>query len=209
MKIMIWDFNGTIIDDVQLCIDIENQMAKDWNLQVPYITKELYQENFCFPVIHYYQKMGYDLTKVSYEQITHEFQKRFDEGYQTIDLCLGFQERAKEFQRQGYRQVILSATQQNELDKQVKNLKIDGFFDDVIGIQDHLANSKVQRAMDWMQSQQINPKNCTYLGDTDHDYEVAKAIGVENIYLIAQGHQSFSVLEKTGARVLNSLLEWF
>lgn len=82
MKTMIWDFNGTIIDDVQLCIDIENQMVKDWNLQVPFITKEIYQENFCFPVIHYYQKMGYDLTKVSYEQISYEFQKRFDQGYQ-------------------------------------------------------------------------------------------------------------------------------
>ena len=34
---MIWDFNGTIIDDVQLCIDIENQMVKDWNLSLIHI----------------------------------------------------------------------------------------------------------------------------------------------------------------------------
>ena len=205
---MIWDFNGTIIDDVQLCIDIENQMVKDWNLQVPFITKEIYQENFCFPVIHYYQKMGYDLTKVSYEQISYEFQKRFDQGYQQMDLCLGFQDRVKQFQKEGYRQVILSATQQSELDKQVKHLNIDSFFEEVIGIQDNLAHSKVQRAMSWMENNQINPEDCTYLGDTDHDYEVAKAIGIDRFYLIAQGHQSASVLEKTGACVLKSLLEW-
>ena len=152
--------------------------------------------------------MGYDLTKVSYEQISYEFQKRFDQRYQQMDLCLGFQDRVKQFQKEGYRQVILSATQQSELDKQVKHLNIDSFFEEVIGIQDNLAHSKVQRAMSWMENNQINPEDCTYLGDTDHDYEVAKAIGIDRIYLIAQGHQSASVLEKTGACVLKSLLEW-
>ena len=28
MKTIIWDFNGTIVDDVQGCLDIENDMLK-------------------------------------------------------------------------------------------------------------------------------------------------------------------------------------
>ena len=205
---IIWDFNGTILDDVQLCIDIENQMAIDWGLKVATITREMYRENFCFPVIRYYEKMGYDLQQVSYEDISREFQKRFDEAYLNLELCPGFRERVEEFQQQGYQQVILSATQQSELDKQVKNLGIENYFMDVIGIQDNLAHSKVQTAIQWMAQNQIDPKDCLYLGDTDHDYEVAKAIGIQRVYLIAQGHQSLSILKKTKAKVFESLLEW-
>lgn len=28
MKTLIWDFNGTILDDLQLCLSIENEMLK-------------------------------------------------------------------------------------------------------------------------------------------------------------------------------------
>lgn len=208
MKIIIWDFNGTILDDVQCCIDIENRIAIDWQLHIPYITKEKYLANFGFPVREYYRKMGYDFNKISYEDVAQSFHHYFNERYKHLKLCLGFLERADDFQKKGYKQIILSATKQEELQKQVSTLKIDDYFEEIIGVQDHLANSKIDSALTWMKKSNIKADECIYIGDTDHDEEVAKAIGVKRIYLVAQGHQSYERLQKTEAKVLESLLQW-
>ena len=45
------------------------------------------------------------------------------------------------------------------------------------------------------------------IGDTVHDYEVAKEIGSDCI-LIASGHQNYDILAKTGAEVHNTLEEF-
>ena len=51
-KVLIWDFNGTIIDDVDYCIEIENTMLRERNMDF-ISTYEQYRRDFCFPVIDY------------------------------------------------------------------------------------------------------------------------------------------------------------
>ena len=41
------------------------------------------------------------------------------------------------------------------------------------------------------------------IGDTLHDYDVSKVLGV-NVLLFDQGHNSKKVLEETGAKVVSS-----
>ncbi|MBQ4101296.1 MAG: HAD family hydrolase [Oscillospiraceae bacterium] len=50
------------------------------------------------------------------------------------------------------------------------------------------------------------PGKCLFLGDTCHDFEVARAVGADCI-LIAFGHQSRKQLESCGCPVIDSLLE--
>ena len=63
IKNVFFDFNGTLIDDIDLTLDIENKLLVQRGLNA--VTKEFYLDNFCFPVINYYKKSGFDLTKMS------------------------------------------------------------------------------------------------------------------------------------------------
>ena len=53
-KYIIWDWNGTLLNDVWLCIEIMNEMLENRNL--PSITYDKYREIFDFPVQRYYEK---------------------------------------------------------------------------------------------------------------------------------------------------------
>ena len=52
----------------------------------------------------------------------------------------------------------------------------------------------------------MNPKEILMIGDTDHDFEVAIAMGVDCI-LLSHGHNCISRLQNTGAMVINDLME--
>ena len=45
---IIWDWNGTLLDDVELCADIMNNLLKTRSLST--ITLEKYREIFIFPL---------------------------------------------------------------------------------------------------------------------------------------------------------------
>ena len=55
MKYIIFDFNGTILDDVDVNIECINQIAKKYLNREP-VKKEEYLNIFDFPVIDYYKK---------------------------------------------------------------------------------------------------------------------------------------------------------
>ena len=61
---VIWDFNGTILDDVAAGIASVNKMLSDRSL--PTIKdKEHYRKIFRFPIIEYYRSLGFDFLNKS------------------------------------------------------------------------------------------------------------------------------------------------
>ena len=206
MKTVIWDFNGTIVDDTEACLEIENQMLKKRGMKGDY-TLEEYRDLFCFPVIEYYKKIGYTFEKETYEEVSVEFNDAYNEAFPSFRIVPGALELMKKAKEKGYRNVILSATRQDMLELEVKILGVESYFDELIGIDDDLAFSKVEHAKEWMKKSNVNPKDCMYLGDTLHDLECAQALGIDNTILIACGHQSYQVLKKEWDNVLHTLYE--
>ena len=55
---ILWDWNGTLLDDVNIAIDAINQLLLDRNLVQ--LTLERYLDVFTFPVCDYYELIGFD-----------------------------------------------------------------------------------------------------------------------------------------------------
>lgn len=206
MHTVIWDYNGTIIDDVGISVKIENEMLEERHLKAGY-TLQQYRSLFCYPIIDYYYKIGYTFQNETYEEMAEEFSRLYDANFSLCGLCEGFLELIHESVRKGYKNVILSACEDTMLKKQCHDLGIDGYFDEILGIDNIWAGSKVGMAKEWMKDSDVDPEECIYLGDTTHDLETAQAIGIPHCILIAQGHQSYELLKATGAEVKNSLKE--
>ena len=68
---VIWDWNGTIVDDAQLFVDIMNSFLKEQRL--PLINVAVYRESFEFPIINYYRRLGFDFKKESFESLGSRF----------------------------------------------------------------------------------------------------------------------------------------
>ena len=84
--------------------------------------------------------------------------------------------------------------------------EFDGIFDEVLGLSNQLAVSKVHLAVDYLARTGEKAEECVFIGDTTHDAETAAAIGCR-CYLIEGGHQERKVLDTAeNAVVLPSLM---
>lgn len=201
---IIWDWNGTLLDDVTMCVDCMNQLLKTRNL--PELDIRRYREIFTFPVQDYYVKAGIDFNKDPFDIIGHDF---MDLYFAALSQCQLFPEVVdvlKYFHSQGKKQFILSAMEHESLKKSLIDFGISQYFNVVYGIDNHLAAGKTKRAFQLIDEAKIRPEKTILIGDTLHDLEVANDLRI-NAILIAKGHQSKDKLNISGVPVLDSLSE--
>ena len=75
-KTIIFDFNGTLIDDCQLCLDILNWICKEYGLG--HVSMEKYMDIFTFPVYKYYAELGFDTSVESFKIIGQKFHNYYN-----------------------------------------------------------------------------------------------------------------------------------
>lgn len=189
MKTIFWDFNGTILDDLELCISILNEMLDMQNKAS--VSREKYLDIFTFPIKDYYKLAGFDFTQKSYEELSHQFITAYQAASLKLELHDYFLEMVQYFKHLGYKQVVLSASQHENLVEQLNHYGIATLFDDILGIQDIYATSKVQIGLDYIKKNDVDVKNSYMIGDTLHDASVAEALNC-GIILYTKGHQAKS-----------------
>lgn len=192
MKYIFWDFNGTVLDDTRLCYDILIEMLKEE--ERPLVTFEEYLMIFTFPVQAYYAKV-YDLNKTPFSVLAHRFIDRYQPRSLDLKLHHHIIDVIKHFEREGKINILLSASETKNLHEQLKHYGIDHLFTHVLGTSDIYAKSKIEVGKAFMISHNINPKDVVMIGDTLHDAEVAKELGIQ-IILFNKGHQHPSRLQK-------------
>ena len=203
-KSIIWDWNGTLLDDRDICISSMNFMLQ--KRQMPSLSIEKYLDVFTFPVQDYYEAVGFDFSKVSWDIAAHEFIYLYLEKINICRLTNGAVETLTAFKNKGLSQAIVSAMQHDALVKSVDNLGISDFFDSVGGISDHYAAGKIENAISYLKKSAVNPEQALLIGDTLHDAEVAHEIGCQCVLIVA-GHQSHKRLKASGLSVFDSLTE--
>lgn len=200
---IIWDWNGTILNDVNYVVDVMNSVLKDQKM--PNIDLATYKQIFEFPVKKYYDKLGFDYSKRSFEELCHDFVDRFMQGVHTCKPFEQIEGVLLNLKNIGKTQSVLSATDQPNLDHMVSHYGLRDIFQFVYGIEDKYARSKVARGQALLESATIAREETVMIGDTLHDLEVGEELGID-VILITHGHQCESILSKSHHTVLNVLL---
>ena len=203
-KIIIWDFNGTLIDDTQICIDAINLLLKDRNKSE--IDRNTYRSIFTFPVRDYYVKAGFDFTREEFEKPAMEFIAHYDRMIRDAGLFEDVRPTLEELRKKGYSQMILSAMQQDFLDSLIDEHGIRDYFTRISGIDNHYADGKLENARKLLSSVNGLRQDVILVGDTLHDYEVGKELGIR-VILVSRGHQSAERLRQSGCVIAGSLRE--
>ena len=200
---ILWDFNGTVLDDVDVGIRAINTLLSRRNMNTLDSLEE-YHANFGFPIIDYYRKLGFDFEREPYSEIAVEWVKEYNRLAPEAGLCPGVREVYESFRTSGARQIIFSASEKGMLKGQLADLGLDGYFDEVLGCDNIEAHGKTELGTEWVKRER--PQRAILIGDTQHDAEVASAMGIECV-LVACGHQSKKVLETFSVPVFDSLYD--
>lgn len=204
IKTVIWDWNGTLLDDLDLSLNSVNILLKERNL--PLLTEEKYKNIFTFPVIEYYKAAGFDFDKEPFEVPAKQYVRIYRDGVSDVRLFPDVVDTLTYLKEQGYRLIVLSAMRDDNLKLMIEYAGISHFFDGIFGIKDNYAREKISLGKQLVNDLDLNPTECLMIGDTLHDAEVSEHCGF-NCILYTGGHVSRERLETKNLRIIDRLEE--
>ena len=201
-RYIIWDWNGTLLDDVDSAVNALNRMLAVRGLAPT--TRDYYRAHFGFPVRPFYAELGVDLAHEDWDRICVDFHRFVDSEPKVLraDARAALQ-LAREA---GMRQAILSALREDLLCRDVAAAGIADFFEAIYGVDNLDGASKLTRGHDLVRDLTLSTSTCElfFIGDTLHDVEVARELGAKCI-LVDGGHQTADRLSAAGVPVASSL----
>ena len=197
---LLWDFNGTVFDDFQACLDSVNAMLAERAL--PTLTAEDYREVFDFPVRDYYAKVGFDFTREPFEVLAPLWVAEYQRRSQASTIYPGVREVMASVRTRGICQEILSATEAEMLTGQLRELGICDLLDGWNGMSNIHAAGKDSLALAWRAEHPT--ARVLFVGDTTHDAHVAALMGADCV-LFEGGHMSRRRLEVCGLPIISRL----
>jgi phosphoglycolate phosphatase len=201
-KHVIWDWNGTIFCDVDLGIEIMNGLLHPRGL--PLLTSQSYRDVFTIPVKDYYARLGFDFEKEPFESVGQLWMDEYELRKFKCGLYEGIVEVLDRIQQLGIGQSILSAYSQQTLDHMVDHYGLRKYFRHVAGLDNIYAASKLHQGLDLIKRLGVGKREAVVVGDTEHDYEVARGMEADCI-LIANGHQSKTRLQALKVPLLDDV----
>jgi phosphoglycolate phosphatase len=199
---LIWDWNGTLLDDAWLCREIMNQQLHRRGL--PVLSAERYEEIFDFPVEKYYRAVGFDWSRESFQEAGTEFIVEYERRKQECTLQPGGKALLADLAAGGWSQAVLSAYSHHTLEQFLGHFGVRQHFRSVAGSRDHYAAGKVGHGLKMLEELHVSPRETLLIGDTTHDAEVARAMGVDCV-LVPCGHNSRTRLAGCGVPVVENL----
>lgn len=202
-KYCIWDFNGTILDDVELGVYSVNKLLEKHSVKLK-LSRNEYRECFDFPIIEYYKKLGFDFEKTPYDELAREWVEIYLGNLDKASIFPDLIEALEFFKNSGAQQSVLSASEDKMLRGQMAELGVVTYFEDVMGIDNIYGDSKLDIARKWRNA---HPNGrVAFIGDTTHDIETAKVLGAD-CFIVCAGHQCKKRFEEYKVKTFDSLSE--
>ncbi|RLC27336.1 MAG: HAD family hydrolase [Deltaproteobacteria bacterium] len=201
---VIWDWNGTLLNDVKVSLLSVNEELAARNL--PQISENFYRSHFDFPVKDFYQKLGINFSRDNFDEMSRRFLETYFRNLQLATLHEGVEEVLQFLKDHGIRQYVLSAMEQKRLEKMLAGYGIDHFFEKIQGLDDIYADGKRSASEKLIETIHPDKSSTWMVGDTLHDLDVANAMGIHCV-LLSSGHQTRERLLRQHDRVVNNYRE--
>ena len=201
---VVWDWNGTLFDDLDCAVAVVNELLGEFGL--PALDGvAAYRAVFRFPIVEYYADLGFDTGPGgNFVAAAHRYMELYGAASARCGLHPGATETLAGLHAAGLRQVVVSASRQDNLLRQLAPFGLDRWLDGAHGIEDIYAASKADVARRWLRESGADPADVLFVGDSQHDFEIADALGARCV-LFAGGHHAPAHLASLGVPVVDDL----
>lgn len=203
-KAIIWDFNGTLIDDINAALASVNDMLIRRNLDT--INFEQYASFVDTPIIKFYEHIFDDLYSMDFNAIAEEFNLGYEKYLPEKAVMENAEEVLSYFNCRGKLQTVISATHIDKVNRRLAEFGLTGYFDKILAHDNLIAEDKTHLAVKYFAEKGIDPDEAVVIGDCVADWQMSKTLGCDCI-LTTQGHQSRKEFATTDAIVIDSLSE--
>ena len=194
MKCIFWDWNGTLINDAVLSLKTLNRMLSKRGLGE--ITLDYFRTLEHTPLYSLFETL-FGMERKDFDTYEKEYTLIYNSLSPEIRLNDGAREKLEEYKNQGIRQIILTSTWASSVEDFTARLGVRDYFEEILGAKALEEGNKTGRAKRFMETNGIGKEDIVLIGDSVHDVEVAKELGIET-FLVSSGYQAKDILlEKT------------
>jgi len=204
LKHIVWDWNGTLLNDAEASCKAAADLFEKRNLGT--FSIDVYRDKIVYPVINVYIEAGLDFSKETYQDICDEYMANYLNNSHMISLHEDAVTALELFKNKGLKQHIVSASDRGVLIRQIENYGLMSYFVNILGQDNNRGDSKTRLAEKLVELVGCQPNEMLFIGDTIHDYEVAKEAGM-HCCLVSNGHCSEKRLKATGVPIFRNLTE--
>ncbi len=186
IKHIIWDWNGTVVDDGWLFVELINCVLKKRNMQP--ISLLDYQKTFCFPLEKYYMRLGFNFKNEPYEVPSMEFVELYNKNKYRPKLYRGMVSLLQNLKKDGIKNYLLSAQNNNSLLDLAGFYNLTDLFEKIVGTDNFHARGKELLAKKLVTAMRQEGGDCLFVGDTNLDVKIASS-EKSLIFAVCYGHQ--------------------
>jgi phosphoglycolate phosphatase len=188
IRAVCWDWNGTLLDDVDRCVRAMNRVLATRGLEG---IRDVagYRATFRFPLSDFYAGVG--IGAAQYRASAELYLAVLESDAGTAALHEGARETIRALRAREVRQVLASATVADLLETQLRPYAVRDEFEEVLSIVDPYAASKRDVIAGWLRRSGLAPAEVLMVGDTNHDREIAGELGTRFVYF-SGGHQDLT-----------------
>ncbi|MBN8547975.1 MAG: HAD family hydrolase, partial [Deltaproteobacteria bacterium] len=167
---IIWDWNGTIVDDLELAVELANLELQAAGL--PPLSAHQHRAAFQIPIIRYYEAIGMTMTPELAAAVDQAFHRNYDEARHRLTAFPDIFPAMQTLGTKSCKHSVLSALPHDLLTEHVEHLNLGSSFERVIGRTTTHAESKVEAGRKLIADLQLQPQHVLIIGDTIYDHEV-------------------------------------
>lgn len=198
---VLWDWNGTLLDDVAASLASVNDMLR--RREMAPIDLPRYKDCISVPIYGFYAQV-FDLAREEYDALLAEYNEGYLLHLDACGLAAGAAQALDAFAAAGVRQAIVSSSHQAQLLANAARYGVADRFDALLGAADYHATSKIERAAAYLAAADADPAQVLVIGDLLHDAEMARRLGAQCVLLTA-GHEQPARLRTAGVPLIDSL----
>jgi phosphoglycolate phosphatase-like HAD superfamily hydrolase len=193
IKLVAFDWNGTLIADTQTVVDCTNKQLKVFgNKKISII---IYRQTFEIPVNKFFQNIGLDpkIIEKKYKKSGDVFHREYEIKVQNLRTRSGSKKLLEWLKNKKVKSVIFSNHATHRIKEQTDRLKISGFFDAILANYNthdsYTIKGKEKRLIDYLKREKIKHSEILIIGDTDEEIIIGRDMGSKTV-AITGGHST-------------------
>lgn len=202
---VVWDWNGTLLDDLRIVIDAVNRSlgALGWDV----IDEQGYRDHFTRPVRSFYDSLaGRMVTDDEWQLLNEGFHDHYFTLVPKARLAPDARDALSAVEERGWSQSLLSMSPQGYLESIVRSTGIEGYFLAIDGLSGETGGNKALHLEEHLSRLEVEAAVAVVIGDTPDDAAAARHVGA-SVILYDGGSHHLPTLEGVGVAIAHTLVE--
>lgn len=172
IKYIIFDFDGTIADTIDLAMHIFNKVAKEFNCEpIKEKDRDLIRSKRPQELLK-----SFGVTRLQLTSIILRIRKEMSYAIPNMKIVTGINNALREINNSEFRLGILTSNSRDNVKAFLENNDLIDIFDFIYSEKNFFGKKKIINRM--LNHEQISKKNVIYVGDETRDIEASKKAGI-------------------------------